>query len=305
MSVEKLFNDFVKYVEDKGIDMEGIAIADEKKIICSHRFTPEYPRNIYSHTKSYMATAVGIAIDEGKLSLDDKLVDYFPECLPKEYDPGVEKITLRNLLMMASGFNKEYLMSADRRAGIGSDDYIGYMLSQKIEVEPGSRFMYSSADSILAGRMLEKAIGQGMGDFLYQRVFSKLGQGWPIWEHDRFGHAIGCGGLYMTLSDQLKLGQLYLNGGVWNGERIVSEKWVKEATSNLIDTVSRSGVWYCGYGYQFWMMPYKNAYRADGAHGQITIVFPDQGLIVSFQCPEYGDFNVTSQEIHDHLTSLI
>ena len=129
MSVEKLFNDFVKYVEDKGIDMEGIAIADEKKIICSHRFTPEYPRNIYSHTKSYMATAVGIAIDEGKLSLDDKLVDYFPECLPKEYDPGVEKITLRNLLMMASGFNKEYLMSADRRAGIGSDDYIGYMLS--------------------------------------------------------------------------------------------------------------------------------------------------------------------------------
>ena len=67
MSVEKLFNDFVKYVEDKGIDMEGIAIADEKKIICSHRFTPEYPRNIYSHTKSYMATAVGIAIDSPKI----------------------------------------------------------------------------------------------------------------------------------------------------------------------------------------------------------------------------------------------
>jgi CubicO group peptidase (beta-lactamase class C family) len=301
MDAVTIFNDFVSLVDSDELPIEAVAIADGDSVIAEHHFTPDQERNIYSHTKSYVSTAIGIAVEEGILGLDDKLADAFPQYVPSDAQPELFDITLRHLLTMSSGFNHAYLMNPDRRGGVGAPDYLKYMLSRRIEVEPGSEFCYSSADSYLAGRMLEKACGERLGEYLYRTVFSRLDQGWPLWECDPQGHPTAGSGMFMKLGNMLKLGQVYLNGGTWHGERIVDESWVNAASAKQIET-PHDNIWTCGYGYQFWMSPYDGAYRADGAYGQITTVLPKLGLVVAVQCPESGDFdNVMRPALHEHL----
>ena len=181
MSQINVFHEFIRYAEQEHLPIEGVAIADGDRVIEEHRFTPSLARNIYSHTKSYAVTGIGVAVEEGLLSLDDRLVDAFPEYVPDDAQPELGRITLRHLLTMSSGFNHPYLMNEDRRAGTGAPDYMAYMLTRRVEREPGSEFCYSSADSDLAGRMLEQATGERLGEYLFRTVFSKLDQGFPMW----------------------------------------------------------------------------------------------------------------------------
>lgn len=297
-----IFHNFIAYAQERnGLGIEGLAIADGDGVIEEYRFTPPLARNIYSHTKSYVVTAIGIAIEEGLLTLDDRLVDAFPDAVPANASERLGRITLRHLLTMSSGFDRPYLMNEDRRGGVGAPDYLAYMLSRLVEAEPGDHFCYSSADSDLAGRMLEQATGERLGEYVFRTVFDKLDQGFPLWEADPQGHHIAGGGIHMTLRDMLKIGQVYLNGGVWHGRRIVSADWVRLASSRHIDTPA-DNVWTCGYGFQFWMSPYPGAFRADGAYGQITTVLPQQGLVVAMQCHETGDFDaVIRPAVHERL----
>lgn len=297
-----IFHDFVRYARERGgMGIEGVAIADGERVIEERRFAPDLARNIYSHTKSYVATAIGVAVEEGLLGLDDRLVDAFPEYVPPDAPERLGRITLRHLLTMSSGFDRPYLMNGDRRAGVGAPDYLAYMFSRPVEAEPGERFCYSSADSDLAGRMLERAVGERLGEYVFRTVFDRLDQGFPLWEADPQGHHIAGGGIHMTLRDMLRIGQVYLNGGVWHGRRIVGGDWVRLASSKRIDTPV-TNVWTCGYGFQFWMSPYPGAYRADGAYGQITTVLPGQGLVVAMQCHETGDFDdVIRPAVHERL----
>lgn len=308
MALEKIFKDFIHFAQCNELKIEGIAIADTDRVILEHRFMPDQERNIYSHTKSYMSMAAGIAIEEGKLSLSDKLADLFPQYVPKNADPRLLEITLENLLTMTSGFHRAYLMEADRRAGIGFPDYMEYMMTRPILRNPGEEFCYSTADSILAGRMIEQATGQRLGEYLYRHVFSRLDQGWPQWENDPQGHPIGGGSMFMRLTEMMKLGQVFLADGKWKHERIISSEWVKAATTKHIETNTESqeqNEWTCGYGYQFWMSPYPGAYRADGAYGQISTVLPESGLVVAVQCPEWGDFNKVRKGLHEELLNRI
>lgn len=303
--MEKLLKNFIARIDAEALPIEGIAVMAEGKLVAEHRWTQDIPRNIYSHTKSFMSTAVGIAISEGKLSLDDKLAEFFPEAVPQDASPLLYESALRHLLTMSSGFDRSLLMGADRRLGVGAPDYIRYMLSQPVLAKPGDHFHYSTADSILAGRMLEKAIGMGMAEFLWERIFRPMDIGYPMWEFCPQGHAIGGGGMCLGLRDMMKLGQLYLDGGKWNGEQLVDPAWVKAATTKQIDTPKNDNVWHCGYGYQFWMSPYPDAYRADGAHGQITTVLPEKGMVVSIQCPENGKFPLVQAALHEEFLSQL
>ena len=305
MNLETLFDRFARTVEERGLHVEGIAAADEKKLLLERHFAPDRPRNIYSHTKSYMVTAAGMAMADGLLSLDDRLADCFPEKLPPHPQEAIFSITLRHLLTMSSGFGRALLMGPDRRAGTGLPDYVAYMLAQPVAETPGTRFCYSTADSILAARMIEKAVGCRLSAYLYDRLFSRLGQGFPIWECDAEGHPCGGGGLYLSLAEMLKLGQLYLSGGVWQGNRLLEESWVREATRKQIETDNPADFWNCGYGYQFWMSPYPGAYRADGAFGQVTTVLPEKGLVVAVQCPEEGDFEQVKRALHEEILTQL
>ena len=301
MSLDTIFHNFVRHAEAESLPIESIAIADEDNILFEHHFTPDLVRNIYSHTKSYTSTAAGLAVSEGKLSLEDRLADFFPEYIPDEPDPRLLRITLRCLLTMSSGFCEPYLMQADRRAGMGFPDYLGFMMSRPVKAEPGSGFVYSTADSILAGRMVEKAVGRNLAAYLYEKLFSKLGQGWPIWENDPQGHPIGGASMFMRLTDMMKLGQLYLAGGKWKGEQIVDPSWIREAVRKQIETPGEPDIWLRGYGYQWWISPYPGSYRADGAFGQVTTVLPRAGLVVAVQCPETGNFDIVKKALHEEI----
>ena len=298
--LEKLFNDFAAYCEAQALRIEGVAVADENRVICERHFMPDLARNIYSHTKSFMATAAGIAIGEGRLRLDDRLAEFFPEAVPENADARLVKITLRHLLTMSSGMNHALLMNADRRAGVGFPDYLRYFMRLPVEAEPGERFVYSSADSIMAGYMIEKAVGCRLGEYLYQKVFEPLEMGWPMWENDPQGHPVGCGGMCLKLTEMMKLGQLYLAEGQWRGRRVVDAEWVRAASAKQIETPG-DDIWLRGYGYQFWRSPYPDSYRADGAYGQVTTVLPGAGLVVSVQCPEAGDFQKVKDALHARL----
>ena len=229
--IEKILQKFVEEARETGLPLEAIAVGDESKVIFEHHFVPDRPRNIYSHTKSFMSTAAGIAIAEGKLSLEDRPADFFEDKLPSNPSPRLLSIRLKDLLTMSSGFGKGLLMGADRRAGTGMPDYVSYLFSQEVIEEPGTRFHYSTGDSILAGRMVEEAAGMRLSEYLYRRIFAPMEIGFPIWENDPMGHPIGGGGMFLKLTDMMKLGQLY--DGTQEQEMPTRQtRWPNDSTQN-------------------------------------------------------------------------
>ena len=296
--MEQKIKAFIECMKKDNPGIEAVALADAEEVLLEHHFVQVHSRNIYSHTKSFMSTAAGIALKEGALTLEDPLVKYFPEKVPDVHQKLLREIRFSHLLTMSSGFGQAYLMIEDRRNGVGLPDYLEYMLSRPVIKRPGTEFDYSTGDSHLAGLMLAKAVGMRLDVYLYEKLFRPLGIGYPIWECDPQGNVNGGSGLFLNITDMMKLGQLYLADGVWKGERLLSHLWVKEATRKQIDT-NGGDSWNCGYGYQFWMMPQKGAYRADGAYGQISFILPEQGYVVAIQCSEYGNFEKVKQAINE------
>ena len=313
--MKSIFDDFIKQADSRKLGIEGFYVLKNGKAVCEHRWTPDRARNIYSNTKSFVSTAIGIAMDEGVLSLEDRLVDIFPEKAPQGGNPGLEKIKLRHLLTMSSGFGKALLMNQDRSAGVGFPDYVEYMMSQPVICEPGSAFCYSTGDSILAARMLEERLGKNLQEYMYERLLRPMSIPLPIWQSCPKGHPVGGGGMFLRLTDMAKLGQLYLDGGIWEGQQLVPEAWIREASSRQIDNslpedkkedgTPRSPWHGWGYGYQFWLSQYPGSFRADGAFGQITMVLPQLSMVLAVQCPEEGDFSRVQEALHELICCLL
>ncbi len=266
--------------------VEAIVLYQNGETVIEHRFVPAKPRLIYSHTKSFISTIVGMAIDAGKLKLDDKFVDLYPEYESVITDENVKNIELRHLLTMSSGFGSAFLMDPGRRQGEGFPDCVAYMLSKPLQNTPGEKFVYSNADTHLALYMAQRALGEPILKYAYKNLFTKLDMGFPVWETDCNGVPFGGSGLYLDIKDMMKLGVLYLNKGVYNGEQIVSSDWVEQASTRKIEAWGPKP-WSRSYGYQFWMVEQrKGAFRADGAYGQLSIVLPDSNAVLAIQCSE-------------------
>ncbi|MBE6886670.1 MAG: serine hydrolase [Ruminococcaceae bacterium] len=269
--------------------VEAVALYQDGEMVLTHYFKPHLPRLIYSHTKSFISTAAGIAIDEGKLSLNTEVGDLFPEYLPKITDERVGHIKLRHFLTMSSGFGEALVMDENRRNGEAYPDYVGYILGKELKYPSGEAFCYSNGDSHMVGCMVQRATGVPLLQYCYDRFFSKMGIGFPVWETDPQGTAFGGSGLYLTITDMMKLGILYLHNGVWEGERLLSEEWVKAAASKQI-VVDQSGQIKDDYGYQFWISGQREGvFRADGAYGQTTMVLPKENAVFATQCSEFND----------------
>lgn len=289
--IEKMFSSVCEQIEKQHIPVEGFAIMDRDAcVLHEKRWTQDIPRDIYSNTKSFTGLAVGIAVSMGKLSVEDTVADWFDEELPKGHSPLLREMKLKHLLTMSSGFDRELLMYPDRRRGVGHPDYLNYLLSQQVLLPPGTRYCYSSGDSILAGRMCEKAVGKGLPLFLYETFFEKAGIQYPVWEHCPTGHACGASGMHLTLREMMKLGVVYLNEGTFRDQRIVDQDWARAATRKQI-CVPGKKPWDDGYGYFLKTFPDGKCYRASGAFGQETIVVPDRGLVLGFQCAHETDFS--------------
>lgn len=284
---------------DSGV--EAIALYQNGEMVLEHRFVPPDERAIHSHTKSFVATAAGIAIDEGKLRLDTKILDLFPEYLSAITDERVKKLELQHFLKMSSGFGGGFIMQNERRKGEAFPDYMRFLLSKPLVDEPGTKFCYSNADSHMVACMVERAVGEPLLIYCYNKIFSKLGIVYPVWETDPKGTPFGGSGLYLDILDMMKLGILYLNKGKWNGEQIVSDDWVDLAAKKHIDTGWEGG-WSNGYGYQLWTIEQQpDAYRFDGAYGQYSIVLPKENAVLATQCSEHYEAWKMKQALLDYI----
>ena len=242
---------------------------------------------LYSHSKSFTATAVGFLVDDGKLDLDECIVDILPEKAPlKELQSeNLRRVRVRDLLTMNAGTTDDVnLMTPE-------DDWVKAFFQGDFAVAPGTKFSYSTISTHVLGAVVEKRAGMDLMAFLKRRLFDKIGiqRAWST--HSPTGLAVGGSGMRMTTRDLSLFGQFYLQEGEWNGERLLSKEWVRLATSRqswsrggirVLDLVEQGGDWEQGYGFQFWRCR-NDAYRADGACGQLTLVMPKEDMVVSLQ----------------------
>ena len=261
----------------------GLIIMRHGKVCAEGWWSPYAPgirHGLQSHTKTYAATAVGIAYTEGLLKLDERVIDIFPEFAPENPSENLKKLTVHHVLCMGNGMDE---MSRP------SIDWIRDFLATPVNHEPGTTYMYNSTGSSILGAIVRKKTGLGLHDYLKPRLFDKIGIDADNlrWMYMPDGMEIGGGGLLATTEDNLRLIKLYADGGVWNGERILAEDYVKKATTlqNESATESKGNPHatdnFVGYGYQIWMCKPKGVYRADGAMGQFSIVVPDKDMIIA------------------------
>ena len=271
---------FLDALEDGKTEMHGLMVMHHGKVCAQGWWQPYGPgkrHTCHSLTKTYMGTAVGIAIREGLLTLDTLLVDIFPE-----YREGstLADVKVRDLLCMGSGV--ESMPEATK-------DWVRDFFRQPQLHAPGTAFFYNSAGSTLIAHLIEKVSGEPVYDYLRPRLFDKIGINSDISyptdiepELDMWGHR-----MQATTQDNLLLMKLYMDDGVAGGERILDHEYVKLATSlqNDSSTEARGNPLatdnFVGYGFQMWMCKYPGAYRADGAGGQFSVVIPDKDMIVA------------------------
>ena len=293
---------FIEAAVKKSIPLHAVMVVKDDELLGAHRFYEQKFYNVYSAAKSFTSAAVGMAVDEGLLSLTDRPVDAFGELLPDAVDPRWEQVSLRNLLTMTTGHTEGWLMGAERKVLRGEmpgdvteeekAEWVLYAFAKPIGVTPGTEFHYGNQGPYLAGRMLEKAAGVTVRDYLYEKMWRYMKTPLPQWEMDTGGHTFTASGLYLDIEDMAKFGQMCLNNGRYDGRQIVSEEWMKLATSKQVDCSSISIDYYApdeltGYGFLFWQNT-REGFRAYGRESQFIIVLPERNAVVCIQA-DYSD----------------
>lgn len=265
----------------------NVRISQNGELIAKYDWEGEWRRNVYSVSKSVTALAVGLALEEGLLRLDEKLVDVFREELPKQVGKNLEKATIRELLTMCLGQQEGSLMGM-QRPQYEEEDWVKLSLSIPFEYEPGTKFIYNNVGPYLAGILVQRRSGCNLVDYLMPRLFTPLGIKRPTWEVDPMGNTFGAGGLFLTVSEMHKIGLLCLQKGKWKENQLISDKWIFECTQKQVKNGSD------GYGYLFWRGA-KNSYRMDGKFGQFSIVIPEKKAVISTvaECRQEDDLRRT------------
>jgi CubicO group peptidase (beta-lactamase class C family) len=246
-------------------------------------YAAELNHTMYSMSKSFTSTAVGFAVAEGKLRVDDRVVSFFPKDLPEQVSDNLAALRVKDLLTMSVGNEKE-----PTHTMVETENWVKTFLAQPITHPPGSVFMYNSAATYMLSAIVQHLTGEKIVDYLKPRLFEPLGIEGVTWETCPRGINTGGWGLSIRTEGLAKFGQLYLQKGAWNGRQILPAKWVEEATTFKIQQPSpakpsrpkEQNDWQQGYCYQFWRCQH-NAFRGDGAFGQFTIVMPEQDAVIA------------------------
>ena len=245
-------------------------------------YSPDLKHTLYSASKSFTATAVSFAIKEKKLSLEDKVVSFFPRYTPDTLSPFLAELKIKDMLSMATGQLRE-------PNGMQQLDsaWAKMFLAAQWAYKPGTKYMYNSMASFMLSAIVQKVTGEKVVDYLKPRLFDPLAIEGYDWETNPEGINTGGWGLRLKTEDLAKFGQLYLQKGKWNGKQLLTKNWVSDATSLKIyqnpkmtqakrDSSNDSMQGYC---YQFWRAK-NNSYMANGAFGQFILVMPDKDAIV-------------------------
>ena len=238
---------------------------------------------VHSVTKSVTSALIGIALEKGYLkSLDQKLVEFFPEYITDDQDPRKKEITIEHLLTMSTGVRWD-----DRGPSMTdwyfSSDWVKGAIQQPQEYDPGAVFTYNSSTSHLLSAILTKSTKTSTLDFGRKYFFEPMGITSALWHTDPQGNHIGGFGLSLPARDLAKIGFLYLNNGYWDGKSIVAEDWVKESTGQQIQAYGHPVYGRFGYGYQWWVKEVDGckSFRAWGRRGQFIVVVPELDLVIA------------------------
>ncbi len=254
--------------------------------------------NIHSVSKSFVSMAVGLAVEEGILRLDERPAEIFPDKLPKDPPENLLKMTIRDTIMMASGHDYFILEGYSGVPGIPgrdeleNDNWIQYAMTYDVPYTPGTHWKYNNFGPYLCSVIIQDRTGQRLRDYLMPRLFLPLGIKNPQWfESAAGGYTLGCGGLHLSTAELSRFGQLLVDKGQWEGRQIIPATWIEEATSSLISNRVEGkalGQDECaGYGYFFWRCARDNAYRGLGWGGQMVIVLPEQDACVAIMSHEF------------------
>ncbi|GHV95490.1 penicillin-binding protein [Spirochaetia bacterium] len=271
---------FVKIIEKQKLNCEGVVVFQHREKIAEYRWIPETPKSCYSVSKSFTSIAIGMALEQGKLSLGDRVLDAFPGVIRQ---PGerLVSLALEHLLTMTRGYG-----------GFSRPATVVEALEQELKYEPGSRFVYDNGSTLLASAMFTQALGKTVRDFLVDALFRPLGIPDPEWAESADGHTMGATGLLLSTSSLALFGQLLLQRGQWNGRQLVPPLWIDCASRSHVSTSdSRHADCDLGYGYGFWPCRH-GAYRADGKDGQFVVVLPRQDAVVAINSNEKKHYPV-------------
>jgi CubicO group peptidase (beta-lactamase class C family) len=269
-------------------------------------YGPQFNHTMYSLSKSFTSTAVGFAVAEGKVRVDDRVASFFPKDLPANVSDHLAALRVKDLLTMSVGNAPEPTWSM-----VEQQNWVKTFLAWPIPNQPGSQFMYNSAATYMLSAIVHEVTGQIILDYLQPRLFAPLGIQSETWEICPRGINVGGWGLSIQTEGLAKFGQLYLQKGAWRGRQLLSGQWVEEATTFKIQQPppakpsrpNDQNDWLQGYCYQFWRCRH-NAFRGDGAFGQFMIVMPEQDAVVAITA-EAGDMQGELDLVWDHLVSAM
>lgn len=262
--------------ESAVIRPHSIIVLKDGKLIAKADWEPFSSRFLHvSHSlcKSVTAMAVGIAVKEKYLSENDKITDIFKDELTDTVHEHMNKITLKHLLTMSSG------VKFNEAGAVLGNEWIKKFLSSEVMFEPGSDFRYNSLNSYMLSAAVCRRTSLSLSEYLSRKLFTPMGITDFYWEKSPDGIEKGGWGLYMSIYDYARLGQLYLNGGVWNGIGLVPEEWVKKSVSPLIS--KPNSPCYEGYGYQTWLSKNRDGFVFSGMFGQNVFVFPKRNIVIA------------------------
>jgi CubicO group peptidase (beta-lactamase class C family) len=270
-------------IEDNEYALDGVLVVRNGHLVLDAYVAPFGPNTrhvIHSCTKSVVSALIGIAIDMGYIeSVDQPFLEFIPGRTVANLDEGKTAMTLRDVLTMASGLRcrDSYLYAWDGLEEMGeTDDWVQYMLDLPMAEPPGSRFEYCNGGSFLLSAVIQETTGMSAQAFAEEHLFGPLGVSDFEWPANPRGINIGWGQMKMQPHDMAKLGYLYLNRGLWEGEQVVPAHWVEASTSKHIDATLHDG-----YGYQWWVDD-AGVFLALGYAGQFIYVVPDKEVVVVF-----------------------
>ena len=257
-------------------DLHTLMVAKDGKVVLRHENAPyscDIPSAVYSFSKTVTALAVGLLLDDGLLSLEDKPLQLLGLQNSGSLFSRAHRVTVRHLLTMTSG------ATFAESGAATSSSWAESFFTAPFKTEPGSVFDYNSMNSYILAAVVCRLTGHSMCTLLEERLFSKMGITNYYWERDREGIEKGGWGLYLSTEDMLKIGQLYLNSGKWQGEQLVSSEYIALSTARHVQDKNENG----GYAYGFQLWPHKDgdSFLFSGLFGQYTIVYPESGIVVA------------------------
>ena len=311
-SVAQALDGFFEQAASDSMDIHSVMIVRDGSVIYS-RWQSEgvdtVPHVLHSVSKTFTATAVGLAIADGKLALTDKVIDFFPDKLPAEVSDNLKAMTVRDLLTMSCGHDEE--PTGQRGQDV---DWVQAFLAWPVVHEPGTFYLYNSLGTYMCSAIVQKVTGEKVVDYLDARLFQPLHIDKPKWDESPQGINCGGWGLYLKTEDLAKMGQLLLQNGEWNGQQLIPAEWVAEMSKKQVESINpgtrmedaaakgmtkETSDWMQGYGYQMWRCR-PGCFRADGARGQYIIVVPDKNAVIAITSDNgdlQGELNLVWERI--------